>query len=642
MPGTPLNNELSIGLARSLALLLGVLSLGYKALHSIEGSYTKLPFSHMGPPYGLFKHQAGGMEEGESEAFFPCGASLYAFLSDVDALGCCYRLSYEYDGSGAPATALEVRLLPGAAFFSGVQYNLASGWSYQALEAGRCLRWEHTGGFLPSGNQLLFDFCIDNGAYGDPVQLAVSWKAGVEEICSDTLGLACYRCLAPQGEQLDCREEGGYAYSFGLANLTDYTIHRLRLGEPPGQDLIVEEFLDLSATLPPGASAGGFNLTVRPEAEGLETLCFDITASRLLADSSALDCCTFTRCLELPFCDRCCTPFDNYEIDVNAGFTVTGDCKTSALTAVYERWGACDRVFWNLRNLSTGTGIGGFVDNPMISFTFQDETSYQLCMRVVRRDAAGMNCFGDTSLTVCDTVFFDCPDPPCVDSSLIDWAFECPAELPLVCGCDTMTYINGCAAMNWSGILSWSDGPCGEPPVDSILLQVISFNTDQAVLEWITGGAVDYRYFLVQRRLPGGGWETIGQVDGDTFTFIHDDPAGGLSEYRVVGVTWPGKPVFSNVVEIFLTGSQVRAVPGEGWIWPNPARSKAYLELPWVGTAELFVYDIQGRLVEVQRLAAIRTGAAEIVVDNWPAGLYLLQARGTRGESWASRLLVSR
>ena len=641
---TPLNNELPIGFARSLALLLGVLSLGYKALHWMEGSLMELPSTHSGLPYGLFQSQfwlpkAAG--ELRTEGFFPCSTALHAFLSETDSLSCCYQLNYDYDASGVPVTAIEVRLLSASAYLSSVQYDLGSGWAYQTLVPGRRLLWEHSNGILPSGSLPVFDFCIDNGPYGEPAELEVSWKAGVEEVCSDTLALPCYRCLAPQGEQLDCLDEGGYAYTFGLANLTDYTIHSLRLREPAGQDLIVEDVLDLAGPWPPGTSVGGFSLTIRPEAEGLESLCFEITASRLLADSSALDCCTFTHCLELPLCDRCCTPFDEYEMDVNAGFTVTADCKTSMLTANYERWGACDRVFWNLRNLNTGTGIGGFVDNRTISFSFQDEISYQLCMEVVRRDAGGMNCYGDTTLTVCDTVFFDCPDPPCLDSSLIDWAFDCPPELQLVCGCDNMTYINGCAAMNWSGVLYWSDGPCGEPPVDSIRLELIAFSPDQAELEWFTGGAVDYRYFLVQRRLPGGGWITIGQVDGNTFNFTDNDPASGLNEYRIVGVTWPGKPVFSNTVEAFITGLQPREIQEEGLIWPNPARNKAFLLLPWEGAAELIAYDLQGRVIEKWQLPASRQEVVEIRVDNWPAGLYLLQARGARGESWVSRLLIA-
>ena len=584
--------------------------------------------------------QKWGGDDTSGYFFTPCEAGTSAYLSEADSLSCCYSLAYDYDPANGLVTAIEVGLLTPGATFSAVQFPIGSGWLYQTLAPGRRLRWQHTGG-LPAGAQALFDFCVDAPQTGLPVEMAVNWLVGVETRCSDTLSLSCHQCLAPRDESLNCLDDGGYTYDFGLINLTDYTIHRLRLREPAGQDLIVEEFINLPGPWAPGTSIGNFSLTLRPAAEGLDFLCFDLTGSRLLADSSALDCCTFTRCLELPFCDRCCTPFDEYEADVNGGFTVDASCETGFLTAIYDRWGDCDRVFWNLRNLKTGTGIGGFVDNNSISFTFLDETSYQLCMRVERRDAGGLNCYGSSTLTICDTLFFDCPDPPCLDSSLIDWAFECPPELDLVCGCDNMTYINGCAAMNWSGVLSWTNGPCGEPPADSIILEIVDFDPDRAILGWTSVGGLDYRFFLIQRRLPGGGWVTIGQVDGNTFTFTDNDPAGGLSEYRIVGVIWPGKPVFSNVVEIFLTGSRQVGMPETGRIWPNPAGTEAYLQLPWAGRTEIAAFGLQGRLIGRWQSAAGHQEPIAITVSQWPDGLYFLQARNPMGENWTTRLLVA-
>ena len=568
----------------------------------------------------------------------PCAADAQAYLSESDSLSCCYSLAYDYDPAGGLATAIEVQLLTPEATYSAIQYPLNSGWAYQSFEQGRRLRWQHTGG-LPAGAQPLFDFCLETPQTGLPTEIAVNWLVGGETRCSDTLRLACYQCLAPQNESLVCLADGGYAYTFGLANLTDFTIHRLHLSEPTGQDFIIEELLNLPGPWLPGDSIGGFSLTLRPEAEELETLCFEITASRLLGESSALDCCTFTRCLELPLCDRCCTPFEEFEADVNGGFTVSANCETGFLTAVYERWGACDRVFWNLRNLDTGTGIGGIVNNSTISFAFLDETPYQLCMRVERLDAGGINCYGSTTLTLCETLFFDCPDPPCIDSTLIDWAFDCLPKLELVCGCDSMTYINDCAARNWSGVLNWADGPCGEPPVDSIILELVAFGPGQALLEWTSLGNIDFRFFLVQHRLPGGNWVTIGQVDGNTFNFEDLDPADGQSEYRIVGVTWPGKPVFSNVVEIFITGSRNVEEAEKGRLWPNPARHTAYLQLPWAGPTEIAVYDTRGRRIAQWKLPGTSNNPITLPVEGWPAGLYFLKAKTPGGEAWAGKLL---
>ncbi len=589
--------------------------------------------------FGLvgFWEKWGGWRSGEF-ILLSCESGLQVYLVENDSLACCYRLAYDYDPAAGLATAIETQILTASVAFSSIQYPLSSGWSYQSFSQGRRLRWQHTGG-IPAGSQSLFSYCLDAPQTGFPVEMAVSWLAGGEILCSDTLRLACYQCLAPQQEQLTCLDDGGYAYTFGLINLTDYTIHRLRLSEPAGQDLIVEELLDLQGAVPPGASLGSFSLTLRQEAEGLESLCFEFTASRLLGDSSALDCCTFIHCVELPFCDRCCTPFEEFQADVSVGFTVSANCETGFLSATYQGWGPCDRTFWNLRNLNTGMGIGGFVNTNSISFTFLDETPYQLCMRVERRNAFGINCYGSTSLTVCDTLIFDCPDPPCVDSSFIDWAFECPSDIELVCGCDSMTYLNSCAALNWSGVLGLSEGPCGEPPVDSITLEIIAFDPDQALLAWFSQGALDYRFFLVQRRLPAAGWATIAQVDGDTFLFTDSDPAEGLNEYRIVGVIWPGKPVFSNVVEVFITGSQNRAGVGEGRLWPSPVRQSAYLQLPWPGPVVVLAFDVQGRRISEWWLPGAFLEPAALPLGAWPAGLYVLQAKGQDGKTWTGKLI---
>jgi hypothetical protein len=412
---------------------------------------------------------AGGIFSGwyEEKAASPIQLScddVQAYLTENDSLNCCYRLSYTYTPGAELITALETRLLTGGASYSAVQYPIASGWTYESLQQGGYLRWHNIGG-VPTGNQVLFDFCI---AASQAVELEVNWIAGGTSICRDTLRLPCWSCLVPQEENLACLDEGGYLYSFSLDNQTGFDIHRLRLDAVSEPDLLEEVSLNLIAPWSPSTSRGGFSIKLKPEAEDMETFCFDIVASRLIGDSTAVECCIFSQCLSLPLCDRCCTPFEDYTDDVNTGFTVSADCETGFLRATFDRWGQCDRVFWNLRNLNTGTGIGGFVLTSTINLSFLSATPYQLCMRVERRDLAGMNCYGSTTLVYCDTLFFDCPPPPCIDSTLIGWDIPCPPVLDLVCGCDTMTYINACAANNWSGVLEWEEGPCGEPPVDSI------------------------------------------------------------------------------------------------------------------------------------------------------------------------------
>ena len=54
-----------------------------------------------------------------------------------------------------------------------------------------------------------------------------------------------------------------------------------------------------------------------------------------------------------------------------------------------------------------------------------------------------------------------CPTSECVDSSLIDLAVDCITLDDPVCGCDGITYGNSCEAEFWNGVTEYTQGACG-------------------------------------------------------------------------------------------------------------------------------------------------------------------------------------
>lgn len=544
--------------------------------------------------------------------------------------GCCFQFSYHYQIPQG-VSSIETQLLAADITFSAVNYPLNSGWQQEVLQNQKRLRWSWPNGEIPLGEQNIFDFCLEGWNTADSIPLLVTWRAGVEVVQRDTLWLNCNSCWQANDVVIECQEDSTYSYLFTFTNESPFTVDRLWIREPEGQDLIAEEELILSSSLPPGSSQTNLEIHISAAAAAQGNICFGITPKRTLTDDIAVECCTATYCFALPICDHCCTDYDEFASAVNQGFSVDIDCTNEHLRLQAIALNECDRTVFSIMGLGAGMVDG---NEAIIFGGLTEDAWYEICMTVTRQDRSGENCYEEASLRVCETFYYDCDD--CILPENINWEDSCPSFVNLVCGCDDMTYLNACAALSWSGVQEWSSGPCGEPPVDTILL-VAELNDDlQVALQWSTQGTTDYRYFLVQRRVQNGPWLTLAQVDDQTFDYLDTTPLLPNIVYRIVGVTWPGKVVFSNLGIIGLVGTDT---PNQlsGGVWPNPTTDFLEIELNIAQQVPLQLWNTQGQLLF--EFTTNSRGRYQLNVSTLPAGCYWLVGR--IGENvWRKKVIV--
>jgi len=583
-----------------------------------------------------------------SSGVFFCGASSTS-LTYTDTMNCCFNLLFQYDPADGFYNGIEIDIIPTEPLFSTVQFDLTEGWLHSTPEPARRLRWDRPSGALPSGEQTLAQLCIDNWNSSEPVRIAINWLNNGQLRCSDTLEVFCSHCLHIIPDTIICREDSTFLYSFDIQNRSGFTINSLRVQEAPGTDYLIEQSLPLPFPLAPGEYATGLSLQLRASASELDELCFELTPSRTTSVGINLDCCTAEHCVSIPVCDRCCTDYDDFQADVSAGFSANVDCSTGRITAWSDLLSDCDRVFWTARSITQTASTGGVLDGDMsFNYFFPFSGAYIVCMEVTRRNADGMACYASGStLKLCDTVTVDCP---CFDSMNLQPDFPCalgqPAniELNLVCGCDSMTYINACAAMNWAGLEYWTPGLCPPMLMDVIELMVSAGNPG-ALLTWTseivqTGQTDFYRNFIVQRRLNSGPWATLGLTNGNTFTYADPGPLSGQYQYRIVGVGQTGKAVFSNIGLWVVGLSEIRTTSLLR-IWPNPAFEQLFLDNPFPGNNLLRVFSSDGKLTHSQEVFGERSRVV-IEVAEWPPGLYWVQLEINPSSLGYAKVLIMR
>jgi uncharacterized repeat protein (TIGR02543 family) len=145
---------------------------------------------------------------------------------------------------------------------------------------------------------------------------------------------------------------------------------------------------------------------------------------------------------------------------------------------------------------------------------------------------------------------------------------------------------------------------------------------DQALLTWTTGTETNNKSFVVEHSINGSGWGAIGEVKGannsitkNTYTYLHNTPAGGKNYYRIRQVDQDGRSTYSAVQTVQF---EIRTSLS---VYPNPVTG-GMLTVRVQKPGVLSIYTNNGQLLLNKKLDA--PGKYSISMHAFSKGIYRL------------------
>ncbi|MEL6667405.1 MAG: T9SS type A sorting domain-containing protein [Bacteroidota bacterium] len=545
-----------------------------------------------------------------------CTCSISAqtrLIANPDSTTCCFTFDYSLLPSDQPINNLEVSLPPNVQWDS-YQVDLAGGWRIFPIPGQNGFQIF----FVDSQNNPLdfpeevmgfFSACFELNSFEDEVPLTVEWKRNASVQARESLFLNCGNCALLLRTEVSCLDEGGYELSFSFVNNSAYPMDEIRLAELGSTGALADTSIPLNTILAPGDTSDVIVINLAPAAEGLDEICFYLTGSRSEGEFR-IDCCTAQRCIELPVCDRCCTDFDSFEMDVAQGFQFdffnqdadpvcdNFDIEVSALAL-----NDCDQVTFSLRNLE---GAGSTISTDVVgrdTALFGPNALpglFEVCMSVRRVNLEGEGCFDENVLQVCDTFDLTC-DLSC--GSFADFQSDVEAgfmftTLEIGTNCDSATI-----SLFPNGI---------NPDTDTVLFYYTfegSNETDTAF-----GGIMD--------SLENGIYEICMEVT--RYNSTGDACFASLTYCELVPVDCISRLRYLDAQDHFT-------------IYPNPVSHTLYVEGD--RPAEVLVlYNAIGQKIREERIAHTNF-RYELAVGDLAAGVYILVLQDDTGRSYQTRII---
>lgn len=115
----------------------------------------------------------------------------------------------------------------------------------------------------------------------------------------------------------------------------------------------------------------------------------------------------------------------------------------------------------------------------------------------------------------------------CVDSTLIDLNVLCPGIYEPVCGCDSITYSNSCAAMYHGGVVSYTAGTCESAGIYPKWMTLVSIQPNPFTSKWTL--SADPSLNLIVRLIQSNGvWLFTRENSSSLLEFDGENLAPGM------------------------------------------------------------------------------------------------------------------
>ncbi len=175
-------------------------------------------------------------------------------------------------------------------------------------------------------------------------------------------------------------------------------------------------------------------------------------------------------------------------------------------------------------------------------------------------------------------------------------------------------------------------------------VELVSFKAEylngKVELQWITASETNNYGFEVERRDYFGGYQAMGFVSGNgsstnriTYNFIDSDMGASAYVYRLKQIDLDGSYVYSNEVEVLVTGLNDFKLFQN---YPNPFNPVTNLRfiVPEEGNVKIALYDVLGNEVKILLNENIRPGSYNISVDGsgLSSGTYFVKMQTKIGQ----------